>query len=369
MLREYGLDNKYVTTDDDTVYQLLSKRALERPDELIAQFKDPQTNQWVDVMAGEMLAQVRSVAKGLMAIGARPGTMVAIYSATSYEWGVMDFACASIGAVSVPIYETDSQKQADSIITEVQPAIAFGGDENHTHTLERIAEQVKCLRHVFNFENGALEALIDYGESVSEDELDAAIGRVRADDLLTIVFTSGSTGKPKGAMLSHRNFTHIVKNGYEILPEMLYDAPNRLLLFLPLAHCFARYIQYVAIGGYGVVGYVPDAKHLLADLCLQADVLARCAPRIREGLQRSFPEGRRRHSRAYLRQCRRPFRLLVEDDVGTQTPGTDDANQAFVLYEHRGLVLPIGPWPEPAVSRVWRSADQSGPRAFLQWHR
>ena len=104
MLREYGLDNKYVTTDDDTVYQLLSKRALERPDELIAQFKDPQTNQWVDVMAGEMLAQVRSVAKGLMAIGARPGTMVAIYSATSYEWGVMDFACASIGAVSVPIY-------------------------------------------------------------------------------------------------------------------------------------------------------------------------------------------------------------------------------------------------------------------------
>lgn len=82
----------------------------------------------------------------------------------------MDFACASIGAVSVPIYETDSQKQADSIITEVQPAIAFGGDENHTHTLERIAEQVKCLRHVFNFENGALEALIDYGESVSEDE-------------------------------------------------------------------------------------------------------------------------------------------------------------------------------------------------------
>lgn len=66
------------------------------PDELIAQFKDPQTNQWVDVMAGEMLAQVRSVAKGLMAIGARPGTMVAIYSATSYEWGVMDFACASM---------------------------------------------------------------------------------------------------------------------------------------------------------------------------------------------------------------------------------------------------------------------------------
>ena len=91
------------------------------------------------------------------------------------------------------------------------------------------------------------------------------IARVKADDMLTIVYTSGSTGKPKGAMLSHRNFTHIVLNGYIILDEMLYQ-PNRLMLFLPLAHCFARYIQYVAIGGQGVVGYLPGAKHLLADL-------------------------------------------------------------------------------------------------------
>lgn len=266
MLREYGLDNKYVTTEKDTVYALLSDRALDKPEDLIAQFKDPDTNQWVDVMAGEMLAQVRSVAKGLMALGVRQGAMVAIYSATCYEWGVMDFACAAIGAVSVPIYETDSRKQAASIIDEVQPMIAFGGDEDHAHTLERISETVPSLRHVFNFQNGALDALINYGESVSDDELDEAIGRVRADDLLTIVFTSGSTGKPKGAMLSHRNFTHIVKNGYEILPEMLFDPPNRLLLFLPLAHCFARYIQYVAVGGHGVVGYVPSAKHLLVDL-------------------------------------------------------------------------------------------------------
>ena len=112
---------------------------------------------------------------------------------------------------------------------------------------------------------GLLLGRQDFGEGVGEDTLDQVISRVKADDMLTIVYTSGSTGKPKGAMLSHRNFTHIVLNGYIILDEMLYQ-PNRLMLFLPLAHCFARYIQYVAIGGQGVVGYLPGAKHLLADL-------------------------------------------------------------------------------------------------------
>ncbi|MEE1296888.1 MAG: AMP-dependent synthetase/ligase [Bifidobacterium sp.] len=265
MLREYGVENIYQTTQDDTVYSLLSRRALAEPGDLIAQWKDERTRQWNDVMAGEMLAEVRSVAKGMLALGAKQGSMVVIYSATSYEWGVVDFACGAIGAVSVPIYETDSMSQAQSIVAETDPIIAFGGDEEHTQTLERIAQDDPNLRHVFNLANGAIEALISYGEAVDEDTLDAAIARVRADDLLTIVYTSGSTGKPKGAMLSNRNFTHIVKNGYEILPQMLYE-PNRLLLFLPLAHCFARYIQYTAIGGHGVVGYVPDAKHLLADL-------------------------------------------------------------------------------------------------------
>ena len=121
------------------------------------------------------------------------------------------------------------------------------------------------MKYVFNFKADGLDAVVDFGHGVSDETLDAAIARIKADDLLTVVYTSGSTGKPKGAMLSNRNYTHIVLNGYEILRGMLYD-DNRLLLFLPLAHCFARYIQYVCIGGCGVVGYIPDAKRLLADI-------------------------------------------------------------------------------------------------------
>ncbi|RSX54464.1 AMP-binding protein [Bifidobacterium samirii] len=265
MLREYSVDTIRPTTEKDTIYSLLANRAARDPEDLIAQWQDEQTRQWHDVTAGQMDARVREVAKGLMGLGVRPGSMIVIYSPTCYEWGVVDFACAAIGAVSVPVYETDSAKQAESIVEDVDPVIAFAGDYEHAQTLDRIRAERDGLKYVFNFKANGLDAVADFGGSVSDEELERTIGRVRADDMATIVYTSGSTGKPKGAMLSHRNFTHTVLNGYEVLNDMLYQ-PSRLLLFLPLAHCFARYIQYVAIGSHGVVGYIPSAAHLLADL-------------------------------------------------------------------------------------------------------
>ncbi|KAB5608686.1 AMP-dependent synthetase/ligase [Bifidobacterium jacchi] len=264
MLREYAVDVIHPTTEKDTIYSLLAHRVERDPDDLIAQWQDGQ-RRWHDVTASAMLERVSQVAKGLMGLGVKAGSMVVIYSATCYDWGVTDFACAAIGAVSVPIYETDSTKQAANIVSDVNPVVAFAGDAAHAQTLEQIRRDHPELKYIFNYEQGGLDAVADFGGSISDEELERAIGRVKADDLATIVYTSGSTGKPKGAMLSHRNFTHTVLNGYEVLNDMLYQ-PSRLLLFLPLAHCFARYIQYVAIGSHGVVGYIPSAKHLLADL-------------------------------------------------------------------------------------------------------
>ncbi len=247
-MREHVEEPRYVTTDDDTVYSLLSKRAARTPDDIIAEWQDDNTHQWRSATATEMLSRVREVAKGLLGLGVKAGTMVLIYSPTCYEWGVADFACAAIGAVVVPVYETDSARQTAGIVEEVDPAIAFAGDFQRAQTLEQIRVNHPGMKYVFNFKADGLDAVVDFGHGVSDETLDAAIARIKADDLLTVVYTSGSTGKPKGAMLSNRNYTHIVLNGYEILRGMLYD-DNRLLLFLPLAHCFARYIQYVCIGG------------------------------------------------------------------------------------------------------------------------
>ena len=267
MLREFSVEAIHPTQDGDTIFSLLANRAVRDPQGLIAQWQDDDTRQWHDVTAAEMLAKVRAVARGLIALGVQHGSKVVIYSATCYEWGIADFACAAIGAVTIPIYETDSALQAADIIDEVKPIIAFAGDDAHAQCLERVRHDNKkiTLKSIFNFKNGGLDALIDFGKSTTDEELEHSIAAVRADDLATIVYTSGSTGRPKGAMLSNRNFTHIVYAGYDVLNDMLYK-PSRLLLFLPLAHCFARYIQYVAIGAHGIIGYVPNAKHLLADL-------------------------------------------------------------------------------------------------------
>ncbi|BDR53000.1 AMP-binding protein [Bombiscardovia nodaiensis] len=265
MLREYTVENMHPTTDADTIYSLLAHRTERDPQDLIAQWQDPATRSWHDVTAGQMNDRVRQVAKGLLALGVHKGSMVVIYSATCYDWGVTDFACAAIGAVSVPIYETDSSRQAEAIVKDVDCLIAFAGDAEHAQVLEQLRDELPDVKYVFNYEAEGLNAVCDFGQSITDEQLDAAIAQVSADDLATIVYTSGSTGKPKGVMLSSRNFTHIVFAGWEVLYHML-AAPTRLMLFLPLAHCFARYIQYVAVGAQGVVGYVSTTKHLLADL-------------------------------------------------------------------------------------------------------
>ena len=146
MLREYTVDTIYQTTDLDTIYSLLAKRCERDPDDLVAQWQDDETRQWHDVSAGQMNDRVREVAKGLLGLGVKPGSMVVIYAATCYEWGVVDFACASIGAVSVPVYETDSPKQTGDIVAEVEPVIAFAGDDSHAQILEQIRAHSESLR-------------------------------------------------------------------------------------------------------------------------------------------------------------------------------------------------------------------------------
>lgn len=268
MLREFTYPNITVINDADTIYSFLRRRVANNPDGPLAAYKEGTHKAWTYVSATEMNQRVLQTARGLLALGVKKGDKVIIYAPTSYQWGIADFACAAIGAISVPIYDTDSAGQVSNIVREVKPTIAFTAGDKRAQILETLkASSATTVTYVFNFEKDGLEALKDWGANVSEDRLNAAIDQVRSHDPATIVYTSGSTGRPKGAVLSNSNFAHIVINGPNILPTMLNADNTRLLLFLPLAHCFARYIQYSTFySDKGVVAYQADAKHLLTDM-------------------------------------------------------------------------------------------------------
>lgn len=270
MLREYSTPlDKPNTADDDTFYRLLELRAAAHPDDIVAAYPDPTVlnkRSWISVRADEMLRTVRQVAKGFLALGLKKGDRAVIFSATSYMWGLVDFACSAIGVITVPIYETDSAEQASRIVKEVAPRIAFADTEEHWQILDRASGSDSAKTRVFSFSQEGVQGIIQLGQSVSDEQLNDAIEAVKADDFATIVYTSGSTGTPKGAQLIYRNFLVTVRDGWQVLPDMLATPPNRLLLFLPLAHCFARYIEYVCIGARGTVAYISNAHHLLSDM-------------------------------------------------------------------------------------------------------
>lgn len=253
--------------DNQTIYSLLTDRLARTGADTVIAAKKIGPGRWQNVTTGEFHERVVSAAKGLIALGIAKGDAVTIFSSTRLEWGILDFALAAVGAVSVPIYDTDSAPQAQRIMNDSVVKLAFADNRERFDRLDSVKDHCPALKQILMIEGNALGALEGLGVTVSDEELHERVATVRADDLATIVYTSGSTGNPKGAELTHKNFVSITITASQALHEVVLDDHPRLLLFLPLAHCFARFIQYASIASDdGVVGYLPDTKSLLPDL-------------------------------------------------------------------------------------------------------
>ena len=268
MLTEYTTPGESIEIrDDQTIYSLLTDRLARTGADTVIAAKKIGPGRWQNVTTGEFHERVVSAAKGLIALGITKGDAVTVFSSTRLEWGILDFALAAVGAVSVPIYDTDSAPQAQRIMNDSAVKLAFADNRERYDRLDSVKDHCPTLKQILMIDGNALGALEGLGVAVSDEELDEHVATVRTNDLATIVYTSGSTGNPKGAELTHKNFVSITIAASQALHEVVLDDHPRLLLFLPLAHCFARFIQYASIASDdGVVGYLPDTKSLLPDL-------------------------------------------------------------------------------------------------------
>ena len=147
-----------------------------------------------------------AVAKGLVAAGVEAGDRVALISKTRYEWTLLDYAIWFAGAVTVPVYETSSAEQIGWILENsgARAVVAEGGE--HLARIDERRGRARRARHVWTFDDNAVDVLTRLGADVSDDDLEKRRTTATPLDLATLIYTSGTTGRPKGCMLTHGNF-------------------------------------------------------------------------------------------------------------------------------------------------------------------
>ncbi|MCB5283440.1 MULTISPECIES: long-chain fatty acid--CoA ligase [unclassified Arthrobacter] len=244
---------------------------------------------WQDVRATDFLADVSLLAKGLMASGVGAGDRVGIMSRTRYEWSLIDFAIWFAGAVSVPIYETSSPSQVAWNLGDSGAVAAFGESDHHENIIRQAAtsENLTALAHVWQLAGKGLDEVRAAGAAISDEDLEARRSLASLKDLATIIYTSGTTGRPKGCELTHGNFVELSENALATSLNTIVHEQARTIMFLPLAHVFARFISVLAVAAGVTVAHTPDIKNLLPDLQSYKPTFILAVPRVFEKVYNS----------------------------------------------------------------------------------
>ena len=286
-MREFSVPPLVVVPPETNITDLVLRQAAKASNPALFSRLDA-SGSWQDISATDFLADVRALAKGLMASGVGAGDRVGIMSRTRYEWSLVDFAIWFAGAVSVPIYETSSPSQVAWNLGDSGAVAAFGEAAHHEDIIRQAvtAEALTSLQHVWQLEGNGLDALREAGRGVSDDDLEARRKTAGLRDTATIIYTSGTTGRPKGCELTHGNFVELSDNALAIIGEIVHENA-KTIMFLPLAHVFARFISVLAMAAGTTVAHTPDIKNLLADLQSYEPTFILAVPRVFEKVYNS----------------------------------------------------------------------------------
>lgn len=281
MIKEYTRPLEQGIDSDKNIFSVLEERVERTPDDNLVEYKNAQ-GEWAAFTAAEFKNKVVALAKGLIARGVMPGDSVSIIAHTCWQWTALDVAIMSIGALTVPVYETNSPAQVKMIFNDANVKMAFAEDDFQRDKIESVRDQCPDLGDVYVIGLGAIDTIIEYGRAVSDAEFLEREQAVKGSDLATIVYTSGSTGTPKGVELTHANFVFITYSGVNSMPDIAMKPNRRLLLFLPLAHVFARYMQFFCFAGNVSLGLSSNLKTILADFKAFKPTFILAVPRIFE---------------------------------------------------------------------------------------
>ncbi|MHC6594394.1 AMP-dependent synthetase/ligase [Arthrobacter sp. C152] len=286
-MREFSVPPLVVVPTETNITDLVLRQAGKPSNPALFSRRD-SAGSWQDVRATDFLADVRALAKGLIASGVGAGDRVGIMSRTRYEWALVDFSIWFAGAVSVPIYETSSPSQVAWNLGDSGAVAAFGESAHHENVIRQAvnAEGLSALQHVWQLEGQGLEALREAGRGVTDDELESRRSAAGLRDVATIIYTSGTTGRPKGCELTHGNFVELSDNALAIIGEIVHENA-KTIMFLPLAHVFARFISVLAMAAGTTVAHTPDIKNLLADLQSYEPTFILAVPRVFEKVYNS----------------------------------------------------------------------------------
>src|SRR3984957_16570874 len=291
-MREYSTPASVDIPSSAGLTDVVFERAASDPGRVVMRRKSASGNAgWQDVTARQFADDVTALARGLIATGIATGDRVALMSRTRYEWTVIDYAIWAAGATTVPIYETSSAEQVEWILSDSGARALIAETPAHVEAIAEVLGRLPAVEQIWLIEGGAsggavaakpLDSLALGGAGVSDDALAERRSGRTAADLATIIYTSGTTGRPKGCELTHANMLADVRNAIAALPE-IFTVPGRsALLFLPLAHSFARIIQVGCLESGTVLGHTPDAKNLVADLGSFQPTFILAVPRVFE---------------------------------------------------------------------------------------
>ena len=264
-MSEIAVPQSFSIPEDASMADSVFRHEQESPD--LVPFERLVDGKWVQVTARQFAADVRAVAKGLIASGIEFGDRVAILSGTRYEWVLLDYAIWTAGGCTVAIYETSSADQAQWILEDSATSLLIVETGTHAQTVKAVAEAAPALREVLQIEaaqgaKGAVDELVARGAAITDAQVEERRKQVRADSAATLIYTSGTTGRPKGVQLTHGNFYGESAANRAAMPDAMVPG-KRTLMFLPMAHVFARAISFSAFDSKVTVAHTSDISTLL----------------------------------------------------------------------------------------------------------